>query len=153
MVPSENLWRSFLVSTQRRHETLKVHQATTTNQDRRERNYNNDATTTTQVGRGCRRFSGMSWKASWGFKQSLRRHLRFWKLSENCPRTVREDSENQIQQRCTTSSLQDLYLQEARGRRSSRSELNKTNNRKDRNTKNNKNSKNQTLILKVKFQK
>ena len=108
---------------QRRHGTSKAHQATTTNQDRRERNYNNDATTT-QVGRGSRRFSGMSWKASWGFKQSLRCHLRFWKLSENCPITFREDSENQIQQRCTASSLQDLYRQDDGGRRSPRSELN-----------------------------
>ena len=39
------------VCDQRRHGTSKAHQATTTNQDRRERNYNNDATTT-QVGRG-----------------------------------------------------------------------------------------------------
>ena len=108
-----------------RHKTLKAHQATTTNQDRRERNHNSDATTT-QVGRGSRRFSGMFWKASWGFKQSLRRYLRGWKLSENCPITLREDSENQIQQRCTASSLQDLYRQDDWGRRSSRSELNKS---------------------------
>ena len=108
---------------QRRHGTSKAHQATTTNQDRRERHYNDDATTT-QVGRGSRRFSGMFWKASSGFKQSLRRHLRFWKLSENCPITFREDSENQIQLRCTASSLQDLYRQDDGGRRSSRSGLN-----------------------------
>ena len=110
---------------QRRHGTSKAHQATATKQDRRERNYIDDATTA-QVGRGSRRFSGMFWKASWGFKQSLSRHLRFWKfwkLSENCPITFREDSENQIQQRCTASSLQDLYRQDDGGRRSSRNEL------------------------------
>ena len=87
----------------------------------------NDDATTAQVGRGSRRFSGMFWKASWGFKQCLRRHLRFWKfwkLSENCPITFQEDSENQIQQLCTASSLQDLYRQDDWGRRSSRSELN-----------------------------
>ena len=66
----------------------------------------------------------MFWKASGGFKQSLSRHLRFWKLSKNCPITFREDSENQIQLRCTASSLQDLYRQDDWGRRSSRSELN-----------------------------
>ena len=121
-----SLRRSFLVSNQRRHSTSKAHQATMTKQDRRERNYNDDATTS-QVGRGSRRFSGMLWKASWGCKQSLSRHLRFWKfwkLSENCPITFREDSENQIQLRCTASSLQDLYRQDDWGRRSSRSELN-----------------------------
>ena len=48
----------------------------------------------------------------------------FQKSAESCPRTVREDSENQIQQRCTASSLQDLYRQDDGGRRSSRSELN-----------------------------
>ena len=118
-----SLWRSFLVCNQRRHSTSKAHQATMTNHDSRKRNYNDDATTA-QVGRGSRRFSGMFWKASWGFKQSLRRYLRGWKLSENCPITLREDSENQIQQRCTASSLQDLYRQDDWGRRSSRSELN-----------------------------
>ena len=116
-------WCFFLVCNHRRHGTSKAHQATTTKQDRRERNYNDDATTA-QVGRGSRRFSGMFWKASWGFKQSLRRYLRGWKLSENCPITLREDSENPIQQRCTASSLQDLYRQDDWGRRSSRSELN-----------------------------
>jgi len=118
-----SLWRSFLVCKQRRHSTSKAHRATITNHDSRERNYNDDATTA-QVGRGSRRFSGMFWKASRGFKQSLRRYLRGWKLSENCPITLREDSENQIQQRCTASSLQDLYRQDDWGRRSSRSELN-----------------------------
>ena len=113
----------FLLCNQRRHGTSKAHQATTTNQDRRKRNYTDDATTA-QVGRGSRRFSGMFWKASRGFEQSLRRYLRGWKLSENCPITLREDSENQIQQRCTASSLQDLYRQDDWGRRSSRSELN-----------------------------
>jgi len=48
----------------------------------------------------------------------------FRKSAESCPRTVREDSENQIQQRWIASSLLYLYRQEARGRRSSRSELN-----------------------------
>ena len=118
-----SVWRSFLVCNQRRHSTSKAHQATMTNHDSRKRNYNDDATTK-QVGRGSRRFSVMFWKASWGFKQSLRRYLRGWKLSENCPITLREDSENQIQQRCTASSLQDLYRQDDWGRRSSRSELN-----------------------------
>ena len=118
-----SLWRSFLVCNQRRHSTSKAHQATVTNHDRRKRNYTDDATTA-QVGRGSRRFSGMFWKASWGFKQSLRRHLRGWKLSENCPITLREDSKNQIQHQCTASFLQDLYRQDDWGRRSSRSELN-----------------------------
>ena len=81
-----SVWRSFLVCNQRRHSTSKAHQATVSNHDRRKRNYTDDATTA-QVGRGSRRFSGMFWKVSWDFKQSLSRHLRFWKLSDNLPKT------------------------------------------------------------------
>ena len=80
-----SLWRSFLVSNQRRHSTSKAHQATMTNHDSRQRHYNDDATTA-QVGKGVPDDSLLSFGRPPGASSNL---LGAIFVAGSYPRTVR----------------------------------------------------------------